>query len=425
MQIYPYLDELLYCLERNFPAPLTEAMLALLASPSDVGRLQVARTVWIVLNGDDDEFADTVEEITGDSPVFCDDCGKVVWEFHNTDLEVCDSCLNNYGRCDYCENVTRETTDVGSNTVCESCLGNHYAYCGTCEEYIDNDNDEHGHTCTCDAPHLRFEFPNDGHGTVSQNERITVELPKGTIDDEGMRHISNLVEQAIANSPDDQFFYIDLMQEVGPLWQMKRGNFTRRLSSVLHSQHQFKLPSGVLSEVGNIARAHSSDDAEWHVSFTRHLNGSAEDFCHDESCWFTGGRYGKSRCALKQWGGLALRTWDDDCNGVYRGMPNGRAWVQPLNADLNPTHDIANAHAYIVYNGYGDLEGYVAARIVAHLTSLTYRKVEFYASPQFINGDTGYLIADETTCSETGQVQYSYDEHYKTDAHQLKVKVYA
>lgn len=404
---------IIYCLEHGFPAELTSAMLRLV---DDADLLEETFDVWVDVDmGDHSDFTGAVYRLTAAHSSFCDDCSDVLWTGQNP-LNVCDDCFGNYTYCDCCDSYSNDTTGVGGRTFCENCRDAYCSWCDQCDAYVE-DSDEHTHSCDCEAPHIRFEFPNDGHGTVRHNERVAVELPKGTIDDEGMRAITCLLRDTIRVSLDltawtrSAMYCFDVDGEVGPVWQTKRGNFTRRLSSALYRQFKFKLPPGVISEVGNIGRAHSSNTSEWNVDFTRNLNGSASDFYHEESCWFTDGSYAASRCALKAWGGLGIRSYDDI------GNMTGRAWIQPLDENLVPTHDAIGAHAYVIYNAYGALvsengEGYVAARIVAHLTGRTYRKIEFSAQPQFVNNDSGYLVADEDTCLNTAQVSYSYDKHH-------------
>jgi hypothetical protein len=165
-----------------------------------------------------------------------------------------------------------------------------------------------------------------------------------------------------------------------------------------------------------VAREHTSSERSYWIEFTRDLNGEAEEYANEESCWWTSHSY--SRCALKQWGGLALRSYRDLDAESY--SPAGRAWVQPLNAKKRPTHDVMNAHAYLVYNGYGVLAGYQPARIVAQLAGLTYRKVGLVLSPQYVNGATGYLVADEVTCKNTEHVELSADVHDTHDHNHLE-----
>jgi hypothetical protein len=295
----------------------------------------------------------------------CDECGDEIWR-------------DDSHYADWCELV-----------MCASC-------------YHDAESERNG--CTCEAPNMRFRFPANGAGTVCQDERLDVTLPSGTISDEGLAEIRYLVTRDLECPLGIDHIWGDL----GDQWQGKRGNYTRRLSSALHKAGGYKLSAEALSKVGNIARQHSSDGSEWAIEFTRDLNLPAEDFYHEDSCWWQS--YSKSRCALKNWGGIGMRTF-----GEWGGV-EGRAWVQPLDADMRPTHDAANAHAYVVYNGYGDLSGYAAARIVAHLTGRTYRKVGFSADPQYVNAG-GYLIADAATCEEYGTVTLpGNDAHYTYDA---------
>lgn len=237
---------------------------------------------------------------------------------------------------------------------------------------------------------------------------MTVQLPRGTVDDQGMARI----REALYAMSGKWTATVDVVESVGPEWQTKRGNLTRRLSSAWHKAGLGKVDAQTLSKIGNIARAHSSDDASWHVEMTRDLNQSADAFYHEDSCWWQS--YFASRCALKQWGGIGMRSYEDVGDCSHR--PDGRVWVQPLNEDLRPTHESAKAHAYVIYNGYGDLEGYIPARIVAHLAGMTYRKIRFSASPQYVNNNAAYLVAPEDVCSATEQINYYYAEHDKRDA---------
>src|SRR5205807_3813691 len=120
---------------------------------------------------------------------------------------------------------------------------------------------------------------------------------------------------AVAESPDHSALaQLSLRGELAgtvaaldPAWQTKRGNFTRRLSTAVHQRHGIKLAPEVISEVGNLARQHSSDTATWLLEFTRDLNQPPEAFYNGESCWWTS--HASSRCALKSWGGLAMRSY--------------------------------------------------------------------------------------------------------------------
>lgn len=413
------LERYLYCLDANLPHPVTAALLTLVDDP---GNLHTAWLVWSVEEyglSDRDQFAAAVEFMTSAEIVTCDDCGAWEWDDYTTitadDDVVCDSHLNDddYRRCNGCDKHRnrRRMTYVDDYWYCDDeCLDNHCFFCHDCDAWSrwehEHDNEDED-DCDCDAPHVNFEFPANGHGTIGNDDRLDVTLPAGTIDSEGIRSIRMLL---ISN--DIPWDAVDrVILATGDKWQGKKGNFTKRLSRELYATYSIKIPAPVLSEIGNLARQHSSTTSDWAVEFTRRLNLDADDFCHDDSCWWQS--YYKSRCALKNWGGLGMRAFDS------YDTPVGRAWVQPLDADLQPTHDTLGAHAYLVYNSYGQVDEYKAARIVAHLTGRTYRKVVFMANPQYVNSNMAILVADEATCLATSEVNYTFGEHDHRDAYTM------
>ena len=394
-------------------------------------------------DNDDGDMVSAIEDATGDSVASCGDCGELAWLDDMTgvgrygDHLVCEDCRDaSYEACCNCD----RWSDKGEvhypddyEAWCERCFYDHWSYCEDCDAYYNNDDDhESEHTCSCEAPHLCFHFPANGHGTVEQDEELPVALPAGTIDQEGLTKIRYLLLDSLTAWP-ERCMVSWVMDQVGDQWTTKAGNYTKRLSREFYNVRdgadqpmRIKLPEGVLSEVGNIARAHSSGDKTWNVAFTRDLNQSASDFYHDGSCWWGG--YGYSRCALKSWGGIGMRTFE---KGRWGDRVRGRAWVQPLkmgritnyrgeeSTGLVPTHDSIGADAYLVYNGYGDLDGYTGVRIVAHLTSKSYKKIAVRIDRQYVNGDSGYLVADESILANIDRVQIDLEEHEQADAHTM------
>jgi hypothetical protein len=89
-----------------------------------------------------------------------------------------------------------------------------------------------------------------------------------------------------------------------------------------------------------------------------------------------------------------------------------------------PTFDTMRAHAFMVFNGYGNLSGYAPARILAHMAGMTYRKVTFTRSmdngEMYVNGDAGYLVAAEELAEKytDGRIHMSFAQHadlYETE----------
>lgn len=414
----PTADEcFLYCLEADLPHPVIKALLEL---PNRPEFLHGAWLVWSIEEyglSDRNKFAEAVEAVTEWPIVTCQDCRDWEWGDDATEVrdgsKVCEGCSRSYARCNECEAYTHEDDSdwVEGFTYCHPCRDEHCYWCDHCEEFARTEHEHEPDDCQCEAPLKQFQFPANGHGTIANGERLEVTLPAGTIDDVGLQRIRNLLQHE--GHPWD--LVEKAMIAIGDQWQGKRGNYTRRLSRELYANHKVKIAPGMLSEIGNIARQHSSETSTWRIEFTRDLNRSPEDFYHDESCWW--GSYYPSRCALKNWGGLGFRSFDE-C-----GYVNGRAWVQPLDEDLIPTHDTVNASAYLIYNAYGELDGYKAARIVGHLTSRTYRRITLRSDPQYINGNFGWLVADEATVMDTADLHFTQDAHNTHDANILNHRI--
>ena len=267
-------------------------------------------------------FAATVLAMTGETIVRCNDCTSVVLEHEAADYPgypVCESCQEDYYTCDDCFiTVHRDDTqflDGFDRIVCDSCYGS-YSWCEYCETHSIGPCEECSAGCDCCPARPSFRFPANGAGTVSQDERLTLTLPKGIISEAGIAAISEAVVAALptglacreaseryrasttrdtvlrdafwqasgAHAAAEQSVH-KAIESVGDEWQGKRGNYPKRLASALHKVG-IKLAPATISEVGNLARQYSDDTSEYHIEFTRDLNQSADYFYHEDSCWW-------------------------------------------------------------------------------------------------------------------------------------------
>lgn len=403
-------------------------------------------TAWWATRPDHAAFIADVHRVIADvesvSIVWCKDCDEPT---DGEDAEqvgdgyACSSCYEDYMGCADCGNQvpsddTHYTLHVES--VCSRCCDNNYLYCEDCDGYYHhNYSDEHGHNedgCDCESPAQVFTMRNDGEPALNQDERVTISLPAGMISQEGIWQIQQLVRKVYYNlnntvsdtpitdaaerekvyteaSKWHQLSY-DLVDALGAEWQTREGNYTKRLSKLAHKLHGLKISPEMLSQIGCIGRDNSTG-SDFQIEVTRDLNQSAEDFYHEDSCWWQS--YYEGRCSLKNNGGIGLRTFGGPYNSVQ-----GRAWIMPLrldeNGDLQATFDSLTADAFVVFNGYGDLSGYVPARIVAHMAGMTYRKLGFDCSPMYVNGNSGYLVASEeiaTKYAERKRLSLDADTH--------------
>jgi hypothetical protein len=349
--------------------------------------------------------------------VWCEDCQEALRADAAESIDggyACTSCYeDNYRSCDDCGVVTASdnmTYTMSDYSVCQRCSDNNYEYCEDCDGYYhESDSSEHRHGgCDCESPAQHFAMRNDGEAPLNQDERVTVALPSGVISAEGVQQIARLIadqgyslkidwdadyearQPIIEEQAKWWTFSREIETSLGAEWQTREGNYTKRLSKLAHKNFGLKIPPAILSQIGNIGRD-NSQGVDFEIEITRDLNLSAEEFYHEDSCWWQS--YSESRCSLKTNGGIGLRTF-----GQY-GDVQGRAWIMPLKLDeqgeLHATFDSMTPDAFMIFNGYGDLSGYAPARIVAHMAGMTYRKVSFDNSPMYVNNSSGYLVANE------------------------------
>jgi len=362
---------------------------------------------WAWSNGQQDRerFSEIILKLLDISLDWCEDCGGPELDELTTvngSDDVCRRCLDNkYRQCSDCEEYVSEWSCANGDTiVCDGCIEAYYWHCEHCDTHH-HDDDHCPNHCECEADSQSFSFPNDGNPALANDCTTTITLPAGVIDNVGMRKIAMLVDDH-----DGPSWIVSTMDH---RWQTREGNFTKRLSKAMYEGSQFKAPAALISEIGNLAQQHSARTAEYVISVSRDLNQSAEDWGHEGSCFW--GSYWKSRCVLKSSGAIGIRAWDE-----YQ-CPVGRAWVMPLDSFGRPTRDAMRPAAYVVFNCYGKLNNYIAARLIAHMTGMTYKKIGFAVDGMYVNDETGYLVADQVTLDHFGEsasIDWFSENHHRS-----------
>ena len=81
--------------------------------------------------------------------------------------------------------------------------------------------------CNCPVPDLHFELPN-GDGVIHEDERVTINMP-GNIDTYALGRVRELVATEIRC-----YLYnpkLNFIEDVEPVWETRRGNYTKRLGA--------------------------------------------------------------------------------------------------------------------------------------------------------------------------------------------------
>lgn len=202
-------------------------------------------------------------------------------------------------------------------------------------------------------------------------KRYTLITPQGQLSLSGIFLVKQFIEKSgLPALPEDWQW----------TWQVERGEyrgkFTTRAAAYWRKEHDVKVDQSVLTELGNIARAHTETSATYTFEFVNRLDWNRGDFGDPNSCLWT--MYANGRMSMQDNGVWAVRFYDEQGKGY------ARAWFYVV------------TDWYIVWNGYG-LMTQVIARVVSQFLSLNYKQIDLSnygedAGAVYINGGTGYAI---------------------------------
>ena len=220
------------------------------------------------------------------------------------------------------------------------------------------------------------------------NNQQTVAIPSNLVDNGARTKITHLLADTFGVTPPADYVTPDFWD-----WTTKRGNFTKRLNKWLKS-HGHKASNDFLGTVGSIAGLSVTETHTYTFDFDRRITWRAGDFGDHGSCFTSrGGSNSAAVDMIRDNGGFALRFYNEEGKGI------ARSWVAP------------HEGLHVVFNGYnrtsasGDyapadgLSTLAQARILAHITGGTYRKVSVCNNGDedgtlYTNSGNGYLIGD-------------------------------
>lgn len=244
--------------------------------------------------------------------------------------------------------------------------------------------------------------------TFELNHRYTLSQPAGSISQAGIVEIVGLMHA--------QRLQKDEWKELNPdwpswglpelpdtwdwVWSVQsgeyRGKFAKRVAAYLFKQHNLRCPDKFITELGNIARPHVSDDLAYYFDFVDEFDWYAGSFGDGGSCYW-GGNSG-AREMLASNGGRAIRFFESASGN--KGY--ARAWLVPVRS------------YYIIFNGYG-LSTVTIARIFAGYMKLTYKHIWLNnngstSGTLWINGGQGFVVGSESDIARVERHDFGWGD---------------
>jgi hypothetical protein len=298
---------------------------------------------------------------------------------------------------------------MATQSLCRDCRARTQWCCDECGQWFRN-GVHHRHPprpregSSCRAPQERFRMPNKlllcGYQPSDRIVHVRTNSA-GSVSDSAMAEIARLVRSDTNRL--DWIGSYDIKSLVGAQWENREGKFSKRLPNLLYKEYRVKLSAEATTKIGNLARQNMVSDSDRYIEFTRKLDRNPGQFLNNGSCWWDGQTYGRSRCILKENGGMAMRLFDG--GGRYSG-PIARAWVVPLDGDLRANvHDPMQASAYLLFNAYAETSNahQEMSSLLASLVGMdsvqrldeddTYKG----GSGMYVNGGSVYLISPRKT----------------------------
>lgn len=221
---------------------------------------------------------------------------------------------------------------------------------------------------------------------IELNTRYTFTPPTGIVSTEGIHLIAALINRQDMRldwhrlNPDWLGSFLpSLPDEFEFVWVNSDGKLTTRVRKHYYQQHGLKCPDAFITELGNIARAHTEDGKVYYFDFVNRFDWRAGDYGDRGSCYW--GSNAMARDVLEENGGLAMRFYNED------GYSQARAWVMPIE------------DYHVVFNGYGFMgdSTLIIARVLSFFLGQTYRYITLVNNDRsdglvWINGSSGYAV---------------------------------
>lgn len=180
---------------------------------------------------------------------------------------------------------------------------------------------------------------------------------------------------------DGRTFLPPLSPDFEYVWATADGRFPTRVRKYYYQMFKIRVPSAVLSHVGNLARSHATEPLTYRFKIVDQIDWKDGDFGDADSCYWQVYADIDPKRMITDNGGYAICFFDADGDGV------ARAWFYRA------------AHFWVIWNGYGFAGNPTLAvvRVIAQWLGMTYRRIRLTNNGHeegylYINGGIGYAL---------------------------------
>lgn len=254
------------------------------------------------------------------------------------------------------------------------------------------------------------------------HHRYTFTTPQGAISTSGIDEILRLINRQEANTGEwlrlnpawGRFYLPTLPDDWNYSWLTSageyRGKFTTRMSQFYFKRLGIKCPADFVNQIGNLARAHSTESETYEFEFVDSFDWQDGDYGDGGSCMWGG--YAGGRLMLKENNALAMLFY-----GGRWGGGLGRAFLAPIE---NDTH--------IVFNGYGFPGDSTLriARVFAQFRNQPYKQLDLdnqgtSGGQLWINSGRGFAVGTWAFISQLADYDLDWPEIYAYTCHSCGV----
>jgi hypothetical protein len=200
--------------------------------------------------------------------------------------------------------------------------------------------------------------------------------------------------------------------------------YAKRIARLFHTLYGIKLPSDVLTRIGNIV-AYKPSEKKQYAYIEEGVKGTSLEYGHKSSCWWS--EFPESPYILEDMGGGSLRLFEDtDFNSSREGelkyKPNLRIWYAPIST-YKPEY--ADSRGVIIFNNYSHFD--TLEQVALMISQLTGEELEYHSyyveeSAMYVNNERVLLVVPKEESFNFSRLSYKLSYMWGSDRNRMSEK---